>query len=118
MAERLRLVDEQPAVEAQDDAPAPAGGQVLEIPLTTEAPRAMPKARGKRGPDKRPRAKPKPRVRAVVEKAPVREESSDDSPDAATLQELQSLSLLRSIRAYDSQRHARKQQLYASWFGR
>ena len=117
MAERSELGDEQPAVEAQDDAPAPAGGQVLEIPLTTEAPRAAPKARGKRGPDKRPRAKPKPRVR-TVEKAPVREESSDDSPDEATLQELHSLNLLRSIRAYDSQRHARKQQLYASWFGR
>ena len=107
--------------------------KVLEIPLeaASETPpetRPVPKARGKRGPDKKPRAKPKPKARVVRESA-LREEtargasryvesSEEESADEATLQELHSLNLIRSIRAYDSQRHVRKQQLYASWFGR
>ena len=131
MAEKSTPVDEQPVTEVESEAPAeeeaeqPASSnkQILEIPVEPEAPKkaakAEPKARGKRGPDKQPRAKPKPKARAVVEKAPVQEvESSDESADEATLQEIHSLNLLRSIRAYESQRHARKQQMYASWFGR
>ena len=136
MAERSAPVDEQLVAEAeseaspqeaetpQDKAPTPSKQQILEIPVEPEAPKkvakAEPKARGKRGPDKQPRAKPKPKARVVVEKAPaaVQEESSDESVDEVTLQELHSLNLLRSIRAYESQRNVRKQQMYASWFGR
>ena len=105
---------------------------VIEIPLESPAmisetrPKAKAKSRGMRGPDKKPRAKPKPKARSTriappaLERAPqnILEESSEESADEATLQELHSLNLIRSIRAYDSQRHVRKQQLYASWFGR
>jgi hypothetical protein len=95
---------------------------ILEIPIQTESPKTQTKpqakARGKRGPDKKARAKPKPKAKPRI--APVvvyEDESSDESVDEATVQELHSLHLLRSVRNYESQRHARKQQLYASWFG-
>ena len=119
--------DEQPVEEVPQEE-GESREQVLEIPLEQTAPMAQTvskpkaKARGKRGPDKKPRAKPKPKARSVVERlvpaAEMEEESSDESVDEATLQELHSLNLLRSIRAYESQRHMRKQQLYSSWFGR
>ena len=114
----------------QDSTLEPSASKVIEIPISTEEQKVSeervekpkPKARGKRGPDKTPRAKPKPKARTVrvAPPAEIREESSeeDSGPDEATMQELHSLNLIRSIRAYDSQRHARKQQLYASWFGR
>ena len=120
-------VEEQPLEETTElEVPEPSKLErqesVLEVPIETVAPKAhpkpKPKARGKRGPDKQPRAKPKPKARAAV--APIVEESeeSEESADEATLQELHSLNLLRSIRQYESQRHTRKQQLYASWFAR
>ena len=91
---------------------------------TTAKPKA--KSRGKRGPDKAPRAKPKPKARAGAKERvqitpPVEhiiESDSSESADEATLQEIHSLNLLRSIRAYESTRTARRQQLYASVFGR
>ena len=99
---------------------------VLEVPIETIAPKPKPKARGKRGPDKQPRVKPKPKARAAVvpsaehgrKRASAEESESEESADEATLQELHSLNLLRSIRQHESQRHSRKQQLYASWFAR
>ena len=96
---------------------------VLEVPLVetnVETPKPKPKARGKRGPDKAPRAKPKPKAaqRETVLAPPEIESDSSESADEATLQEIHSLNLLRSIRAYESTKQARKQQLYASWFGR
>ena len=115
-------VEEQPLEETTEpEVPEPSQLErqesVLEVPIETVAPKPKPKARGKRGPDKQPRAKPKPKARAAV--APIVEESeSEESADEATLQELHSLNLLRSIRQYESQRHSRKQQLYASWFAR
>ncbi len=127
--------DEQPPeVEEESQQEAPSEIQlerstashetVLEVPLvetTSEAPKPKPKARGKRGPDKAPRAKPKPKAarREAVLAPPVEIGSdSSESADEATLQEIHSLNLLRSIRAYESTKQARKQQLYASWFGR
>ena len=66
------------------------------------------------------RAKPKPKAaqRETVLAPPEIESDSSESADEATLQEIHSLNLLRSIRAYESTKQARKQQLYASWFGR
>ena len=124
------MAEEQTNTTPDEEVPE---SKVLEIPLeeaaskTPPETRPAPKARGKRGPDKKPRAKPKPKARRstciaplALERAPqnILEESSEESADEATLQELHSLNLIRSIRAYDSQRHVRKQQLYASWFGR
>ena len=115
------------AEEPQEEVSEPSGSRVLEVPVETPAeqpaeitPKPKPKARGKRGPDKKQRAKPKPKARAVrVQNIPTTvEDSSEESADEATLQEIRSLHLLRSIRAYDSQRIARKNQMYASWFGR
>ena len=72
--------------------------KVKEIPLESptmieavSAPKA--KARGKRGPDKKPRAKPKPKARITrMEVAQnIIEESSESSADEATLQEIHSL---------------------------
>ena len=107
-----------------NDAPhnaAPPDAQAIDV-----KPKA--KARGQRGKDKQTRAKPKPKPKA---KAPTMrqsslsknqsmmiEEESESSADEATLHEIHSLNLIRSIRAYDNSKHIRKQQLYASWFGR
>ena len=107
---------------------------VIEVPLESpERPKAKAKARGKRGPDKKPRAKPAPRpptrmsetssIRDAQHSSSTRgaapsalQESSDSSADEATMSELRSLQMLRSIRAYDQNRATRKQDLYSSWF--
>ncbi len=88
-------------------------------PLVRAKSKAASKARGKRGPDKKPRAKPAPRAKVIspIVEPPV-ESESEESVDEATMQELHTLSLLRSIRAYDQGRRSRKEQLYASWFNR
>ena len=93
---------------------------VIEVPLESpEQPKAKAKARGKRGPDKKPRAKTIPRPTPIITTR-MREtsiqESSDSSADEATMSELRSLQMLRSIRAYDQNRATRKQDLYSSWF--
>ena len=105
---------EQPQSEEIPEAPPPP-------PLARAKSKATPKARGKRGPDKRPRAKPAPRAKAVVSpivEPQIAESESEESVDEATMQELHALSMLRSIRSYDQDRRTRKQQLYASWFNR
>jgi hypothetical protein len=88
------------------------------------APEDIPKAKkmgrpvGKK--DAKPRAKPKPRPKAQsVERRtqPVAYESSS-SEDEASLQELDTLRLMRAVRAYDQTRDHRKASTYASWFGR
>ena len=126
--EQLPEVEEESQQEAppeiQLERSTASSEKVLEVPLepVEEAPKPKAKARGKRGPDKAPRAKPKPKVkqREKVLTPPVEQIESDssESADEATLQEIHSLNLLRSIRAYESTKQARKQQLYASWFGR
>ena len=126
--------DEQPPeVEEENQQEAPPEIQlerstashetVLEVPLvetSAETLKPKPKARGKRGPDKAPRAKPKPKAaqRETVLAPPEIESDSSESADEATLQEIHSLNLLRSIRSYEATKQNRKQQLYASWFGR
>ena len=88
-----------------------------------------PKAKTKMGrppgaKDVKPRAKPKPKAqikRQISRSIPQQYEESDDSEssaDEASLQELNALQLMRSIRAYDQGRAQRKQAKYASWFGR
>ena len=97
----------------------------LESPQVTEQtqvkPKAKPKARGMRGPDKKPRAKPTVRPPAIThtrqrEAIVTQQESPESSADEATMAELRSLQLLRSIRAHDNHRATRKQNLYSSWF--
>ena len=124
MSQEEEVVEETIAEEPQEEVSELSTSRIVEIPLSASAPqetavaKPKPKARGKRGPDKKQRAKPKPKARAVVVQ-PVEEESSEEeSADEATLDEIRSLNLLRSIRSYESQRHSRKNQLYASWFGR
>ncbi len=80
--------------------------------------KSTPKARGKRGPDKKPRAKPAPRKSSPIVEPPVVESESEESVDEATMQELHALSMLRSIRNYEQNRRSHKEQLYASWFNR
>ena len=112
--------------EPPGEIPEHSNSKVLEIPvenpeeISTPVAKAKPKARGKRGPDKKSRVKPKPKARAVAQQSiqPVEESESEESVDETTLQEIHSLNLLRSIRAYESQKHSRKQQMYESWFGR
>ena len=119
----LSTVDVQEIPVSREDVQEPLQEPAQEGP-TTAKPKA--KSRGKRGPDKAPRAKPKPKARAGAKERvqitpPVEhiiESDSSESADEATLQEIHSLNLLRSIRAYESTRTARRQQLYASWFGR
>ena len=89
-----------------------------------------PKAKAKMGrppgaKDTKQRAKPKPKAkiqRQISRSIPQQYEESDDSgsssADEASLQELNALQLMRSIRAYDQGRAQRKQAKYASWFGR
>ena len=88
------------------------------------APEDVPKAKkmgrpvGKK--DAKPRAKPKPRPKAQpVERRtqPVAYESSS-SEDEASLQELDTLRLMRAVRSYDQTRDHRRSATYASWFGR
>jgi len=98
----------------------PESVEVSPEPETIEVlpkPKAKPKARGMRGPDKKPRAKPAithTRQRETIVKQQESPESS--SADEATMSELHSLQLLRSIRAHDNNRNTRKQMLYSSWF--
>ena len=80
--------------------------------------KSTPKARGKRGPDKKPRAKPAPRKPSPIVEPLTVESESEESVDEATMQELHALSMLRSIQNYDQNRRSRKEQLYASWFNR
>ena len=89
-----------------------------------------PKAKAKMGrppgaKDVKPRAKPKPKAkiqrqisREIPRQAQYEESDDSESADEATLQELSALQLMRSIRQYDQGRAQRKQQKYASWFGR
>ena len=98
--------------------------KIIEVPVeeikeeAIEPPKPKAKARGKRGVDKKPRVKPKPKARKVITQ-PIQESSeSEESVDEATLQEIHSLNLLRSIRSYENQRINNKQRMYASWFGR
>ena len=104
-----------------------ATGGAVEAGTMPEKVKPKAKARGKRGPDKTPRAKPKPKAKAVTASIPpittsyresIIEQDSESSADEATLQELHSLQLLRSIRAYDQNRNNQKNLKYASWFGR
>ena len=87
-------------------------------PLVRAKSKAAPKARGKRGPDKKPRAKPAPRKPSPIVEPLTIESESEESVDEATMQELHALSMLRSIRSYDQNRRSHKEQLYASWFNR
>ena len=89
-----------------------------------------PKAKAKMGrppgaKDTKQRAKPKPKAkiqrqisREIPRQAQYEESDDSESADEATLQELSALQLMRSIRQYDQGRAQRKQQKYASWFGR
>jgi len=107
---------------------APASDGIEEIPVEspeepqptepeTPRPKPKPKARGQRGPDKKPRAKPRPKAAlAWPEESNQDEESNQESEEI--LQELDAARLIRSIRTYNQDRHIRKQQMYASWFGR
>ena len=92
---------------------------VVEVESTVPE-KAPPKAKAKMGrpigkKDTKQRAKPKPKAKIVAAPVYVSPESSEDE---ATTQELHALHLIRSIRAYDVSRQARKTQKYASWFGR
>ena len=113
-------IEEAPEVEEEAKVlTVPIEEPVEAVEAVEPVVKAKAKARGKRGPDKIKRIKPKPKARVAVPKQPVmEEESSDESVDEATLQEIHSLNLLRSIRAYDNRRIQQKQNLYASWFGR
>ena len=96
----------------------PETADAVEVEAPTPTPKAKAKAKmgrpvGKK--DTKQRAKPKPKAKIVP--VPVYE-SSESSEDEATTQELHALQLIRSIRAYDIGRADRKNQKYASWFGR
>ena len=68
--------------------------------------------------DTKPRAKPKPKAKAVVEQRLYTISESSSSEDEASLQELHALHLMRAVRSYDQTRLQRKNDRYASWFGR
>ena len=90
---------------------------------TQDATQAKPKARGKRGPDKRTRAKPKPKAKTkhrepILQIETIPQYESESSADEASIQELHTMQLIRSIRAYDQTRKNQKHEKYASWFGR
>jgi len=70
--------------------------------------------------DAKPRAKPKPKAKAVQERVVelARPESESSSEDEASLHELHTLRMMRAVRSFDQSRMQRKQDKYASWFGR
>ena len=112
--------DDEQTQEIIQEAPEEPQGSIVEVPIeetVEEPPKAKAKARGKRGPDRKTRAKPKPKAKVTMQRIQ-ESESESESADEATLQEIHSLNLLRSIRAYESQRVNNKHRLYSSWFGR
>ena len=124
----MASVEEVPLTETPEasvEAPEPT----VE-PTSTAEPepvQAKPKAKAKAkmgrptgSKDVKPRAKPKPKIQRKVSIAPRQEyyDDSESSADEATLQELQTLQLIRSVRAFDAGKISRKNQMYANWFGR
>ena len=124
-------VQEQSEVDVED--PKPQEEEPVQEEVIEPTPKAKAKAKAKMGrppgaKDTKQRAKPKPKAkiqRQISREIPrqtTQYEESDDysesSADEASLQELNALQLMRSIRAYDQGRAQRKQAKYASWFGR
>lgn len=116
---------QEPDTDIIEDTETQAAETAQEEIIATPKPKA--KAKMGRPPgakDAKPRAKPKPKakIQRQISRAITQQyEESDDSEssaDEATIQELSALQLMRSIRQYDQGRAQRKQQKYASWFGR
>ena len=102
--EPVEAIQEESAPEATEE----------ERPAKSKA--KMGRPTGKK--DTKPRAKPKPKAKAVVEQRLYTISESSSSEDEASLQELHALHLMRAVRSYDQTRLQRKNDRYASWFGR